>query len=58
MRRQKSEDAKRRGPEPDVLKLDEPDWEVAVKKALMVKRPAGGWPARDVAPRRKRKSKK
>jgi len=35
---------KQPGPEPDRLKLDEEDWEEAVKQAMQKKRPKGGWP--------------
>lgn len=33
----------KRGPKPDVLKL-EGDWKAAVKKTLSKKRPPKGWP--------------
>jgi hypothetical protein len=38
-----SQKRKQPGPEPEVLKI-EGDWKEAVKKALRVKKPAGGWP--------------
>jgi hypothetical protein len=33
----------KRGPKPDLLKLDG-DWGAAIKKTLAKKRPATGWP--------------
>jgi hypothetical protein len=33
----------KRGPKPDVLKIDG-KWQDAVKKSLAKKKPAGGWP--------------
>lgn len=34
---------KKRGPQPDLLKI-EGDWTKAVKKSLAKKKPAAGWP--------------
>jgi hypothetical protein len=39
----KHQERKTPGPAPEVLKI-EGDWKDAVKKALRVKKPAGGWP--------------
>ena len=39
---------KRRGPEPDHLKL-EGDWKKAARKAIQKKRPSGGWPKAEKA---------
>ncbi len=44
---------KKRGPEPDRLKL-EGDWESLIGKALQKKRPAKGWPK----PKRKKGGKR
>jgi hypothetical protein len=33
----------KRGPKPDLLKIDG-DWKDAVKKSLAKKKPAAGWP--------------
>ena len=41
-------DAKKKpGPVPDRVKLDEPDWEEAIDKALKKERPPEGWPKHD-----------
>jgi hypothetical protein len=37
------ENPDKRGPKPDLLKIDG-DWKDAVKKSLTKKKPAGGWP--------------
>lgn len=39
-----AQDKKKPGPEPDRLRLDEQDWEEAVKRGLKKKRPKDGWP--------------
>lgn len=41
------------GPTPEVLKI-EGNWKEAVKKALLVKKPLGGWPMPE--PRKKSKA--
>jgi hypothetical protein len=41
-KRERTEENKRPGPEPEILKLDD-DWEQAVKKALRKKKPTSGW---------------
>ncbi len=43
------------GPAGEVLKIEEPDWEQAVKKALAKKRPTSGWPERPVKHRERKK---
>jgi len=48
---------KRRGPEPDSLKIEGKDWESEFKRALSAKRPQSGWPKRAVKQRHKRKRK-
>jgi len=40
----KGSSPRRGGPDPDLLKIDEVDWTVTVRKALTKKRPASGWP--------------
>ena len=35
---------KKRGPKPNHLKIDEENWEDAAKKAILKKKPKGGWP--------------
>jgi hypothetical protein len=35
------------GPKPDNLKIDEENWEIAVKKAILKKKPKSGWPNKD-----------
>lgn len=39
-----SDKRRKRGPEPERVKIDE-DWEEAIKKALRKERPKEGWPA-------------
>ena len=43
---------KQRGPKADHLKLDEENWESALKKAISKKKPASGWPKRAKKPRK------
>lgn len=43
------------GPAPEVLKI-EGDWKEAVKKALKVKKPPGGWPKPEKSQRTKRRA--
>ncbi|MBN1975561.1 MAG: hypothetical protein JW787_18125 [Sedimentisphaerales bacterium] len=40
---------KNSGPKPDSLKIDEENWEIAVKKAILRKKPESGWPDKDKA---------
>lgn len=40
---QKTPAPNKRGPKPDILKIEE-DWEDAIDKALRKKRPEEGWP--------------
>ena len=35
---------RRRGPEPERLKIEGMDWEEAVRWSFQVKKPADGWP--------------
>jgi hypothetical protein len=35
---------KKRGPKPEVLKIEDIDWKDAIKKSLEKKPPAEGWP--------------
>lgn len=35
---------KKRGPKPNHLNIDDENWENAVKKAVLKKKPKGGWP--------------
>jgi hypothetical protein len=41
-----TERKRKRGPEPERVKIDE-DWEKAVERALTKKRPKDGWPTPD-----------
>jgi hypothetical protein len=45
--------SKRRGPEPEILRIEGIDWKDAVKKSLEKKPPLEGWPK----PESKRKKK-
>ena len=36
--------AKKLGPRPDRLNIEDENWEVAIKKALKEKKPEDGWP--------------
>ncbi len=49
---------KRRGPDPDSLKIEGKDWEEELKRVLAKQRPEAGWPARVVTPRKKRRKGK
>jgi hypothetical protein len=40
----------KKGPKPDTLKIDEPDWQRAVNKALKKKKPREGWPQKGKTP--------
>jgi len=35
---------KKRGPKPELYKIEGMSWEYAAKKLLQKKKPAGGWP--------------
>ncbi len=43
MPKKNSKSSKKRGPKPDILKLDG-NWKDAMKKSLAKKKPADGWP--------------
>ena len=38
---------KKRGPKPNHLKIDDENWEDAVKKAIQKKKPKNGWPKKN-----------
>lgn len=45
MKNEKENDKEKRpGPDPERLKIDEEDWEDAVKRALEKEKPEEGWP--------------
>ena len=48
---------KKPGPDPEALKIEDVDWEHAMKRAIEKQRPEGGWPER-VTQKRKTGPKK
>jgi len=43
----KKKTRKKRGPKPNYLRLDDENWEDALKKAITKKKPEKGWPKKD-----------
>jgi hypothetical protein len=44
MKKTKPRKPKKRGPKPQILRIEGMDWKEAIKKSFQKQRPAGGWP--------------